>query len=360
MLTTPQARIAWAPHCTRTKQSLHGAYSALDDCLQAHGYRPRSGVTGAQNCRPITGGTAYSLHAYAFDVIFTFWSGVRIAMALAVDINWDKNPYGPRLITDMPRGMIDDIYRIRTNNGKQIWRWGGYYANNKDAMHFEIVCTPADLATGIDPATLPGARPAPPTPTPDPGDDDDMAQTVPYWLIQIAGDPRVWKLDAAYQNKQHVRDETELKALQFVRGLLGHDANVSITNPGDPLAVIVDRAKDVQDDRIIWYKGPAEDPGPHPYRVTGIFGKHLSDASHGLVAFLSMPEGNARETAFDAAWQGSAILIDGPCRNTPDDVAETVAAVVEALPDADADPASVAAVLAALEQSGLLGLLPGK
>ena len=43
----------------------------------------------------------------------------------------------------------DEILAIRTKNGKQVWRWGGHYTTNRDAMHYEIVCTPADLATGI-------------------------------------------------------------------------------------------------------------------------------------------------------------------------------------------------------------------
>jgi hypothetical protein len=37
-----------------------------------------------------------------------------------------------------------------------VWRWGGDYAGNKDAMHFEIVCSPADLEAGVDPVTVPG------------------------------------------------------------------------------------------------------------------------------------------------------------------------------------------------------------
>jgi hypothetical protein len=45
--------------------------------------------------------------------------------------------------------MIDDIKAIRTGNGKQVWRWGGDYRGNKDAMHFENIVSPADLATGI-------------------------------------------------------------------------------------------------------------------------------------------------------------------------------------------------------------------
>lgn len=149
VLTTSQLRAAWGPACKGTKVGLTEAYQRLDAIMKRYGYRPRSGVTGAYNCRAITGGTAYSLHAYGPGGYFYFWTGVRVSMAIAVDINWDTNPYGTRLITDMPRAMVDEIKALRTNNGKQVWGWGGDYRNNKDAMHYEIVCAPADIATGI-------------------------------------------------------------------------------------------------------------------------------------------------------------------------------------------------------------------
>lgn len=165
MTTTSQIRSWWDPACQANAADLRPAYQALDDCLKKHGYKPRLGVTGAFNCRTITGGTGYSLHAYDPSGIFTFWTGVRVTMALAVDINWDKNPYGPTLVTDMPAAMIAEIKAIRTNNGKQLWRWGGDYGGNKDAMHFEIIVSPADLATGIK---------TPDAPTPPQEEEEDM------------------------------------------------------------------------------------------------------------------------------------------------------------------------------------------
>lgn len=154
------------------------AYEALDKELKAWNYKPEAHHTGSYNCRPITGGTNYSLHAYRDNGTFIFWTGVKVTMALAVDINWQRNPYGPRLVTDMPRGMVDAILAIRTNNGKQVWGWGGYYSGNKDAMHFEIVCSPADLATGIRSSS--SSAPTP-TPTPTPVEEDDMPEEI-IWL----------------------------------------------------------------------------------------------------------------------------------------------------------------------------------
>ena len=160
-LTTAQLRKAWAPAKKNRGATFIPAYKALDDVLRRWHFDGGIGDTGAYNPRPITGGTDWSLHAFGPGDRFTFWFGPTITTALAVDIDWQNNPYGPRLVTNMPRGMVDEIKAIRTNNGKQVWGWGGDYKKNKDAMHFEIVCTPADLATGIR-SRAPGPAPAPP------------------------------------------------------------------------------------------------------------------------------------------------------------------------------------------------------
>jgi hypothetical protein len=164
MLSTSELRTAWACACNpsllsveivqgvrvQCHESAKTAVRALGLVMQAHGYVVRQRDTGGYNCRPITGGTGYSLHAYG----------------IAVDINWNTNPYriDNKLITDMPQEMVADILRIRTSSGKQVWGWGGNYPNHKDTMHYEIVCTPADLATGIDWNTVnqPALRPAEP------------------------------------------------------------------------------------------------------------------------------------------------------------------------------------------------------
>lgn len=155
-MSTSALRTAWAPACTNKGPVFLDAYAALDAVFRKHQYRPTAPDCGAYSCRAITGGTGYSLHSYGPGDSFTFWTGLRMATSLAVDINWQDNPYGPRLVTDMPRAMVDDVLRIRTRNGQQVWRWGGDYRTNKDAMHFEIVCGPRDLATGIDHGTVTG------------------------------------------------------------------------------------------------------------------------------------------------------------------------------------------------------------
>ncbi len=197
MTTTSTIRRWYGPACKpRPDVSLEPAYQALNAWMKQFGYRPRRGVTGAYNCRPITGGTGYSLHAYDPDGRFVFWTLVAINKAVACDVNWDHNPYGKKLITDMPRLMINAIKAARTMNGKQVWRWGGDFSGNKDAMHFEVCCSPADLATGIDPATLPGGRPQPPKPKPNPAPPPPEEDELMYYLVgapmaQYAQDKRV-------------------------------------------------------------------------------------------------------------------------------------------------------------------------
>jgi len=151
MRSTAELRILWAPACTPpfARLNLYGegvvtvdvlivdAVKALNAVLIDWDYRTRRADTGAYNCRQITGGTNYSLHAYG----------------IAVDLNWNTNPYGRTLVTDMAIGMIEAIEGIRTAGGVQVWRWGGRYSNNKDAMHFEVVASPAELARGIQSQT---------------------------------------------------------------------------------------------------------------------------------------------------------------------------------------------------------------
>jgi putative peptidoglycan binding protein/D-alanyl-D-alanine carboxypeptidase-like protein len=162
MLTTAQLRQAWKPACgvpltsvdlvqgvrIQCHAQITTAVRALGLVMQSHGYTVRKGDTGAYNCRQITGGSGSSLHSHG----------------IAIDVNWNTNPYRKDnvLVTDMPGPMVTAILAIRTNNGKQVWGWGGKYRSVKDAMHYEIVCAPADLSTGIDWSTVkqPALKPA--------------------------------------------------------------------------------------------------------------------------------------------------------------------------------------------------------
>ncbi len=130
------------------------AFRALDAVMVRWGYRTEAHHTGAYNCRKIAGTSSMSPHA---------WAG-------AGDYNWLDNPAGSRLVTDMPPGMVAQILALRTNAGSPVFRWGGAFRRYKDAMHFEIISTPLELASGIRgfvKPTSPTATSAPPAPIKD-------------------------------------------------------------------------------------------------------------------------------------------------------------------------------------------------
>lgn len=151
-LSTSGLRAAWAPPCSSNRATFTfwsgcrvtcdprvlPALAAMDAIMRRYNYAPTPPDTGMYVCRPITGGSNYSLHAYA----------------IAVDVNWQANPYFPYPAPyaghcDMPIAMVNEIVGLRTRSGAPVWGWGGYYRSIKDYMHYEIVCAPADLASGI-------------------------------------------------------------------------------------------------------------------------------------------------------------------------------------------------------------------
>jgi len=156
MSNTARMREAWGPPCDTSlmvvrwlvngvrlqyRRECQQAFSALAYCLLAYEYMLRPAECGAFNCRRITGGSGYSLHAYG----------------VALDLNWNTNPYTNKLVTDMPPGLRREILRIRTLQGRPVFVWGGDWDNvastphgHYDAMHWEIAATPEELRAGID------------------------------------------------------------------------------------------------------------------------------------------------------------------------------------------------------------------
>lgn len=167
--STAQLRKAWNPPCEFVRQNLTlytgatlqgldaraiEAFRALDAVMRSFQYVPRSNSsgaweTGAYNCRKITNGSGWSLHAYG----------------IAADINARSNPYGRQLITDMPMAMVTALKSIKTNEGLQVFRWGGDYPQFKDAMHFEVVASPEELSQGVDWNTVAAEPPSPEDPS---------------------------------------------------------------------------------------------------------------------------------------------------------------------------------------------------
>lgn len=116
-------------------------FRALGRIMRKYRYQVRSNVTGCYNCRVITGGSSVSSHA----------------QGIGIDVNWDTNPYRTdRLVTDMPRAMIEEIEALETDAGVRVFRWGGDWDgrpetphSNYDGMHFELIATPEELIPGF-------------------------------------------------------------------------------------------------------------------------------------------------------------------------------------------------------------------
>jgi peptidoglycan hydrolase-like protein with peptidoglycan-binding domain len=155
---TPQQR-GWGAPCTARLARVAlpgGAAISVDSRLaelvlmimsanERDGYVYRRADTGAYNCRKIAGTSSWSWHSWA----------------IAVDENWQSNPYTSPLRTDKPVWL-----RHRWN--RYGFAWGGDYTGNKDAMHFEWMGTPQDAvsATALARSELTGQAPAPVVPGP--------------------------------------------------------------------------------------------------------------------------------------------------------------------------------------------------
>lgn len=125
-------------------------FKAMGEIMLAHGYHVRQDDTWGLDVRKIRGSSNWSNHAWG----------------LAVDINASTNPMGARLVTDMPAQMVAQIKQIRTaRTGQQVLRWGGDYTGRKDAMHFEVIATPGELAEGLSVPAVVGGGQAPPVDT---------------------------------------------------------------------------------------------------------------------------------------------------------------------------------------------------
>jgi len=151
--------IDFGPDRIRVAPPTIDPFHALASVLQSHGYQIRVDDTDSYNCRAIKGGPGRSLHSYG----------------IAVDVNWDTNPFKltpdnrrinfsdkstqrergedvkhGKADTDFTPEIIKDVLAIKTKEGKTVFEWGGHWTDRKDAMHFELDVTPEELAAGLD------------------------------------------------------------------------------------------------------------------------------------------------------------------------------------------------------------------
>lgn len=144
-------------------------WNALAGVCIRYGYVIRPDDTGCYNCRLTTGGKLASLHSFG----------------IAVDINWRTNPYARSLTTDMPAKMVEEILAITNKDGVRAFRWGGNFSGSKDAMHFELVLSPEQVARGPKVAAPPAAPPGPEVPARNWFGMGDKGDSVRVWQRQL-------------------------------------------------------------------------------------------------------------------------------------------------------------------------------
>ena len=155
---------AWGPPCADTatggRVTIDGrtfachpnvvpAFEAWEAIRSLYGYRLTGNDTGFYVCRHMRWDESLPMSTHSWG--------------RSMDVNWLENPAGNKLVTDIPAGMIVDLHAVRTNSGARVflwgadWDWDGLTTDHSyvDAMHWEVVAHPLDLATGIDPDTLP-------------------------------------------------------------------------------------------------------------------------------------------------------------------------------------------------------------
>lgn len=159
--TDARRRQAWGPPCRPLLKpviiagrqylcdvAVVPAFNLLEQIRARHGFRQEGSDTGFYNCRRMRHdpNLPFSPHAWA----------------RALDWDWLSNPASSKLITNMPRPMIDELLRVKTVSGAYVFVWGGDWDRNPrtghtyyDAMHWEVQAHPLDLATGIIGASFP-------------------------------------------------------------------------------------------------------------------------------------------------------------------------------------------------------------
>ena len=147
--------------------AIHGAGYPVPEIIGSHRNCPLG--IGGKVCHP--NGTDCSLHNYS--------------LALDLDYFGYGNPHLHRRMTPSDPAFrtskikehhVKAVEAIRTNNGKQVWKWLGWSIG--DTMHFEITCSPADLATGINWFTVNNGVVPEPAPPYQEYQEEDMEQMV--------------------------------------------------------------------------------------------------------------------------------------------------------------------------------------
>lgn len=135
-----------------------GAWRAMERALSAADYRPRS--VWNYNNRPITGGSAPSLHAYGIATdVDPRCNPYRVTPG-EPPVRFSTKPTQEQRCADVAAGLADTAFTpeqvaaveaVSTVDGLQVIAWGGRWRSVKDAMHFQVNVSPDELRRGLRP-----------------------------------------------------------------------------------------------------------------------------------------------------------------------------------------------------------------
>ncbi len=133
-----------------------GAYARLAHALSSTGYQASS--TWCYICRSIAGTSTPSLHSYglAIDVDptchpFRTRSGLVRFSNRGSQAERCRDVAADAADTAFTPGQVAAVEAIRTVDGLRVFAWGGRWRSAKDAMHFQIDVSPAELRRGLAP-----------------------------------------------------------------------------------------------------------------------------------------------------------------------------------------------------------------
>lgn len=164
--------VTYEDHKVVVRREVAQMVAVLFEITDRLGYdvNPRGQVnqTWGFACRAIRGTKTASNHSWA----------------LAIDMNSLANPMQSSFKSNIPPNVVRAWESCR-------WYWGGRYGNRPDAMHFEYVGTPAQVAGDLARARsiLAGLKPQSPKPQKNPSDnltEEEMA-TLDEILAEIKG-----------------------------------------------------------------------------------------------------------------------------------------------------------------------------
>lgn len=128
------------------------AVQAMHLALVATGYENPCDYVGSWLYRPVAGTNQLSRHAYGLAIDLDYGGDNPDSPDHGALV--DRNPHLRRPIIDADYGVtiqllrhqVEAVLAIRTLSDHKVWRWLGSIG---DSMHFDIACSPQELATGI-------------------------------------------------------------------------------------------------------------------------------------------------------------------------------------------------------------------